>query len=143
MEILIKLMRQIFGWGDKAENIVLGINLKGTWESSSNLHNPIPHPDNAPGSFYTLKDCCITCGAPEMVAPELMGWSVRLDGTECIFRRQPQTPEEVEMAINAMDISCIANLRYRGSDPVIIEKLKAMGNGYLCDMNERESFNEI
>ena len=137
MEILIKLIRQIFGWDDKEENIVLGINLKGTWESSSNLRKPMPHPDNAPGAFYT-EDNCICCGAPEAAAPELIGWSSRTeDGykyMECIFRRQPETPEEVDMAINAMDISCIANLRYRGSDPVILEKLKAMGYEHLCDV---------
>lgn len=147
MEILIKLIRQIFGWDDKAENLVLGINLKGSWESSWESSHPnwIPrprknnaHPDNVPGPFYT-EDCCIICGAPEAAAPELIGWvNYSKEGMNCIFVKQPETQEEVEMAITAMDVSCVQNLRYRGDDPAILEKLQAMGYGHLCDVLEAQ-----
>ncbi len=138
MEILINLIRQIFGWDDKAENIVLGLNLQGTWESSAPNWVRQPrefkaHPDNVPGPFYT-EDACLFCGAPEAAAPELIGWTnYSKEGMNCIFVKQPESPEEVEKAINAMSVSCVANLRYRGNDPVILEKLKAMGNGDICD----------
>ena len=57
--------------------------------------------------------------------------------THCIFRRQPETAEEVERAIRAMNISCVENLRYRGRDPAILERIRSMGMGHLCDTIER------
>jgi hypothetical protein len=135
MEILLKLVRQIFGWDNKAENIVLGINYSGPRAPlpPPYIHVPVPHPDNVPGPFYT-EVCCLVCGAPEAAAPELIGWAnYSKEGMNCIFIKQPETPEEVEKAINAMSVSCVANLRYRGEDSFILEKLKAIGNADVCD----------
>ncbi len=81
-------------------------------------------PLNAEGDFYVEKDMCITCLAPEHEAPELMGLD---ETTGCYFRRQPQTPEELEHAIEAVHASCVAALRYAGSDPEILERLRAKG----------------
>jgi hypothetical protein len=95
------------------------------------------YPQNAPGPFYSEEDGCITCGAPHVEAPELMAWYIDPSGTNqfshCFFKRQPETPIEVEHAINAMHSSCVENLRYRGHDPAILETLCRMGYRHLCD----------
>jgi len=86
---------------------------------------------NAEGDFYVVKDTCITCMAPHQEAPELMG----LDNeTGCYFRRQPQTPEELDHAIEAVWVSCVEALRYSGNDPEILERLRAKSCKSLSDV---------
>jgi hypothetical protein len=70
-------------------------------------------PLNAEGDFYVVKDMCITCMAPHHEAPELMGMD---EETGCYFRRQPQTAEELERAVEAVRVSCVEALRYSGDD---------------------------
>jgi hypothetical protein len=96
-----------------------------------------PYRENAPGPFYSEEDGCITCGAPHVEAPELMSWYIDPSGTNqlshCFFKRQPETPEEIQHAINAMHSSCVENLRYADRDPAILETLCRMGYRHLCD----------
>ena len=89
------------------------------------------NPKNAPGPFYVVKDC-LRCGAPPAEAPDL----IRLDddGEEgCYFHRQPETPDEVDAAIRAMDVSCVGACRYDGNDPAILRRLAEDGAAALCD----------
>lgn len=84
---------------------------------------------NVPGPFYTTGDC-LACAAPEWEAPELLA---PLEGGnyDTYFVRQPSTPEEVEKACRALEVCCVAALRYGGADPTIIRRL---GNDPLyCD----------
>lgn len=78
-------------------------------------------PRNVPGPFFTEKDCCIACRAPEAEAPDLMAFDE--DAGSCYFRRQPVTPEEVERAINAVAVSCCDGVQYDGDDPAILVRL--------------------
>ncbi|MBO9562811.1 MAG: ferredoxin [Niastella sp.] len=93
---------------------------------------PDRHPENAEGDFYSMDGVCISCGAPEAEAPKLIEHSVK-DGGHCHFKRQPQTPEEVEQAIQALAVSCIASIRYGGKDEAILKRLYEMGLGSECD----------
>jgi len=70
----------------------------------------IRNPHNAPGPFYVLANNCIACGAPQAEAPGLVDGCGSEDG--CHFRRQPETPEEVDSAIRATFVSCIEVYRY-------------------------------
>ena len=79
-------------------------------------------PRSVPGDFYVGADECITCGAPEHEAPDLM----RMDEDGCFFAKQPDTPQEVERAVMAVWVSCCDAVRYRGNDPVILERLKQL-----------------
>src|ERR671939_176738 len=88
-------------------------------------------PLNVEGDFYVVKDTCITCMAPHHEAPELMGLD---EATGCYFRRQPQTLEEVEHAIEAVWVSCVEALRYAGNDPEILARLRAKGCKSLSDV---------
>ncbi|HKC63826.1 MAG TPA: ferredoxin [Pyrinomonadaceae bacterium] len=87
-------------------------------------------PLNAEGDFYVERDTCLICMAPEHEAPELMGYD---EETGCYFKRQPKTPEELDHAIEAVCVSCVAALRYAGDDPVILERLRAKGSDAQCD----------
>ncbi|HET9280330.1 MAG TPA: hypothetical protein VFR24_00010 [Candidatus Angelobacter sp.] len=88
-----------------------------------------PHPKNAPGDFYVLNGECIACGMPHCAAPELIEWDVNSQGdlTHCFFRKQPETALELVHAVKAIEGSCCGAVRYRGSDPAAIEKLRWAG----------------
>lgn len=81
------------------------------------------HPLNAKGDFFVEYDMCLACDAPYSEAPELMAYD---ENTHCYFKRQPQNPEEVEHAINAVRASCIEVVRYGGNDPEILKKIETL-----------------
>jgi hypothetical protein len=90
-------------------------------------------PLNVEGDFYVEKDTCLACMAPEYSAPDLMGYDHE---TGCYFKKQPGTDEELERAIEAVEVSCIAALRYCGNNLKIIQKLrrvKAIDGEERCD----------
>ena len=79
---------------------------------------------------------CLICMAPEHEAPDLMGF---FDGDQagaanshCYFKKQPQTPEETERAINAVRAACCGALRYGGDDQRLIDRLLAAGVDADC-----------
>ena len=84
--------------------------------------------ENAPGAFYVEKDLCITCRAPEAVAPNLIGFhedqsdsNVR---SHCYFKKQPETMAEVDCAIKAVAANCCGSFRYAGSDRDVMKRLR-------------------
>ena len=90
------------------------------------------HIENSKGDFYVERASCINCGAPHEEAPNLIGHSKIFDG-HCFFKKQPQTDLEIEMAINAISVSCVGALRYGGTDQKIIKRLCSLGCEHLCD----------
>ena len=96
-------------------------------------HRRDPHPQSAPGDFYVEDEACISCGAPHAVAPDLIGWSVDdetgTNGAHCIWKKQPQTPEEFEQAFAAFDASCIGAYRYAGDNPAVRDRIGSL----YCD----------
>jgi hypothetical protein len=90
-------------------------------------------PKNAPGDFYAVTSDCICIGAcaPVEVAPDLMGYQEEPEG--CYFARQPQTDEEVGRAIDAVLAAFVDNLRYGGSDPTILGRIRAATRNMTLD----------
>ena len=86
------------------------------------------YPENAPGPFYVQSDECITCRAPESVAPDLIGFFKDPSGTNagshCYFKKQPQTVGEIDRAVKAVSVNCCGSYRYAGSDREVKKKLK-------------------
>ena len=76
---------------------------------------------NVPGPFYTTGDC-LACEAPEEEAPDLLAPLIG-DNGDTYFVRQPTTPAEVERACRALEVCCVAALRYGGTDQNIIRRL--------------------
>ena len=87
-------------------------------------------PLNAEGDFYVEEGTCLNCMAPHHEAPELMGYD---DETGCYFKRQPATPEEMAHAVEAVWASCVEALRYDGTDPLILARLREKRCAHLCD----------
>lgn len=75
---------------------------------------------------------CITCGAPEAEAPDLIEHQKSEYG-HCYFKKHPEREDEVNRAINAVAVSCIAGLRYTGADENILMKLYEIGEQSQCD----------
>ena len=92
------------------------------------------YPLNSVGNFYTVDGECISCMIPHANAPSLMGYDEN-EG-HCYFKRQPNSQKEVEEACQAVNTSCCAALRYGGNDPKIISRLRALGIGDQCDLEE-------
>jgi hypothetical protein len=101
----------------------------------SEAANPDAHPLNAPGDFYVINFTCIACQAPEQEAPDLMSHQAGPNAWDyhCYFKRQPQTPEEIERSIMAVAVACCRTVRYGGDDPRIIERLSALRSLDACD----------
>jgi hypothetical protein len=57
---------------------------------------------------------------PEMVAPNLIAGTY--DG-HCYFKKQPATPEELEQAIEAVQVSCCGAVMYVGDEPTIRKRV--------------------
>jgi uncharacterized protein (TIGR02996 family) len=86
-------------------------------------------PLNAAGPWYTCGDC-MACGAPEAEAADLLA-ALGPENSRTYFTRQPVTRAEVERACDAARICCVEDVRYGGTDPVVIQML---GNDPLyCD----------
>jgi hypothetical protein len=98
------------------------------------MPTPLPQrvPENAPGDFYVQADLCTQCCLPHGEAPELLN-DPKQFFKECYFRRQPQTPAEIDRAIAAISVSEMCALRYAGSDPEILGKLRARNLAAQCD----------
>ncbi len=90
------------------------------------------YPENVKGDFYVENQVCITCGAPEAEAPDLIEHS-KLEYGHCYFKKQPATADELDRAISAMQVSCIAGVRYGGKDKAILKRLYDLGLQADCD----------
>jgi hypothetical protein len=79
-----------------------------------------PEPQSAPGDFYVEQECCISCGVPQMIAPDLVGWTSK---EICYWIKQPHTPDELDRAIQVIHTQDVGCHRYAGSDKTILKKL--------------------
>jgi hypothetical protein len=84
-----------------------------------------PHRLNAPGPFHVVNTECMACGYPHVLAPDLMAWEIDAEGRHqhCYFKKQPETPSELDQAVNAVAGSCCGALCYGGSDPDIRKRI--------------------
>lgn len=80
------------------------------------------HPKSVPGDFYVVNGMCLSCGAPHVVAPDLLGWADD-EMSHCIWKKQPSTQEEFEQALAAFAASETECYRYAGNDPKVMARL--------------------
>ncbi len=89
------------------------------------------YPENVPGPFYVVCDECITCRAPESVAPDLIGFyedhSEAGRSSHCYFKKQPASPGELDRAVKAIRVNCCGTYRYAGTDGSIKKLLRRAG----------------
>jgi len=82
----------------------------------------IPYYKNCKGDFIVdNSDCdhCHYCKLPQTVAPGL----IEFDRSSCYFIKQPETKEEIDIAINALSVCDCSAVKYRGKDKQIINKI--------------------
>jgi hypothetical protein len=96
--------------------------------------------DNAPGPFYVQCDECIICGAPESVAPDLIGFYKDPSGTNarshCYFKKQPETPAEFDRAVKAVSANRCGSYHYAGADSAVKQELRQAGCEWAIDDRE-------
>jgi len=80
--------------------------------------------------FYVQAACCISCGVPQAVAPDLVGWTNE-KFPQCYWLKQPQTADELDRAIKVIHTQEIGCHRYSGNDPEILQRLPAEGCDHL------------
>lgn len=73
------------------------------------------HPKNAPGDFQVVHGCCVLCGVPWQVAPELFSF----DKEGCWVTRQPQDATQVQKMLRVIASGEMDCIRYVGSDPLL------------------------
>lgn len=78
---------------------------------------------NAPGPFYVRANECLICYLCVEEAPDLMTGGDTAEDCDCYFTRQPQTPEEIERALRAIEFCCIQAVAYDGDDPTILARI--------------------
>jgi hypothetical protein len=83
-----------------------------------------PHPKSAPGDFYVEKGQCLACGVPHVVAPDLVGWTDE-KVLHCFWKKQPETPAELERAIAVLEAQELECHRYAGTDPAILNRVSS------------------
>ena len=92
--------------------------------------------DAEPGPFYVIKGQCITCNLPCETAPRNIKFNLQSADTDALYCRvvkQPETDEELDNMIEALEGSCIQSLRYCGTNKVILERLTLAGCASRCD----------
>lgn len=101
---------------------------------------PERYHENSQGDFYVIDGVCTSCGAPQAEAPDLIDHSKY---GHCYFKKQPETEEEIESAINAIAVSCISGLRYGGTNENILKRLYEIGEGEQCDQKPLGNYKTI
>jgi len=92
------------------------------------MNRPIRNPESVPGDFYVEQDCCLSCGLPQHIAPGLVGRSETGSG-DCVWKKQPSTPQEIEQAIKVLQFQELTCHRYAGRNPSILAQL----DRNICD----------
>jgi DNA-directed RNA polymerase subunit RPC12/RpoP len=83
-----------------------------------------PRVNSNVGNFYVQDQCCTSCGVPQAVAPDLVGWTDE-NPSQCYWMKQPQTPDELDRAVKIIHSQELGCHRYSGDDPVILRRLPA------------------
>lgn len=101
---------------------------------------PEPYPENVPGDFYVERDCCTLCDVPRTIAPNLFTYSGRTDGYDyCYVSKQPEDSNELKAMLEVIQCAELQCIHYRGTDPEIISRIRAMGEIAVCDTVIEES----
>ncbi|MGH6616752.1 ferredoxin [Sphingomonas sp.] len=93
----------------------------------------------SPDPFYVEAECCLLCGVPEHIAPELFHTGEH----HCSFIRQPHTSSEIDKTVEAMASSEVDCIRYRGDNDVILRRLGEAGLADLVDGAKAAGYSEL
>lgn len=72
--------------------------------------------------LYVQQGCCMSCGVPQAIAPELVGWRDQNQRLNCYWIKQPETADELDRAIKILHTQEVGCHRYAGNDPAILKR---------------------
>lgn len=81
------------------------------------------------GDFYVESQCCLLCGVPEDIVPEVF----QTGENNCFVKRQPCSQNEIDRTIRAMWSSEVTCVRYRGNDAALLDRLAKAGMAGQAD----------
>ena len=81
-----------------------------------------PKIESRRGDFYVQDVCCMSCGVPQAIAPELVGWRDQNRQLNCYWIKQPETADELDRAIKILHTQELGCHRYSGHDPAILKR---------------------
>jgi hypothetical protein len=93
--------------------------------------NPKPHPRNVDGPFYVADGCCLTCGVPKLMAPDMFNYLENL--RHCFVYRQPESAEDFGRMIKVLRTQDLICIRCRSRDELLLRRLEEHGLGGICD----------
>ncbi len=136
---MLELLKKLFGGDDEIVRLEIGEMVP----TVPFVVKSVRHIKHDQGDFYVVDGDCASCGAPEAAAPTLIAHQQEEYGGHCYFKRQPETPQEIDQAINAVAVSCVSGLRYRGKNEKIIQKLYEIGEKNQCDTVSAIYYKEV
>jgi len=71
--------------------------------------------------FYVQPGCCTSCGVPQSVAPDLVGWTNE-NHPQCYWLKQPENAAEMNQAIKLFQTQELGCHRYSGNDPAVVPR---------------------
>lgn len=87
------------------------------------------------GDFYVEPDCCLLCGVPEDIAPEIFHTGEH----HCLVVQQPCSKDEIDRTIRAMWSSEVDCVRYGGRNAAMLERLAQAGMTDQADHGNAKS----
>jgi len=88
-------------------------------------YSPLPrHPKSVEGDFYAEDGQCLACGVPHLVAPALLAW-VDEERSHCFWKKQPQTPQGLEQAIQVLEVQELGCHRYNRQNSAILKRVRS------------------
>lgn len=88
------------------------------------LDESLPLVKSAFGDFNVQNTCCMSCGVPQGIAPDVVGWTDE-NPAQCYWPKQPQTADELDRAIKIIHTQELGCHSYPGGDPAILQRLPA------------------
>ena len=70
-----------------------------------------------------VNECCTSCGLPKSLAPDLIG-GVAGKGDHCYWKKQPETPAEIDRAVEVLAGQELGCHRYAGVDPDLLRRIE-------------------
>jgi hypothetical protein len=78
--------------------------------------------DSKHEDFYVQQRCCTSCGVPQAIAPDLVGWRDENQQLNCYWIKQPETADELDRAIKILHTQELGCHRYSGDDLAILKR---------------------
>jgi hypothetical protein len=85
---------------------------------------------NVAGDFYVEAGCCLSCGVPAHIAPQLF---TDHGLNHCYVHKQPETSDEMRLMSEVFATQDLGCVRYAGTDKATLLMLRSRNGAESCD----------